>query len=323
MKKYAFITVLLFFSGVANAKIKTTHAAEKVVESMKVMAPYDSTRNFTGKENIAGYIGQELLINGDSYGRENGLENFYPEKEGKIILGGKSQFDHRTPYSFFDGKTYIVKEIIPDSKQGNDTHLYDNFWWFKLENKFDASEQIWFRYNDKYEHTFPFITMSYYNYLVNNKIGDKIICAYQIDSNGKLKTRAADTDVNTGVVINQTPEDVWTVKDVALDDKWFDLVFIVENQDGFQSTISTISTYQDSSLKSYWLSEFNAMAELYGKDMMETVRALKIQVGMPEELVLTAWGEPDRINKDSSGFAQWVYGNQYLYIKDGVVSAWN
>lgn len=323
MKRIVLCATLLLICSLANAQIKTTHAAEKVVAPVTSTAPFDSTRNFSGKNNIASYIGQELLINGDSYGRENGLENFYSEKEGSVVLLGKSQFDRRTPYSYFDGKTYIVREVIPDSKQGDWTQLYDDFWWFKLENRDDANEQIWFRYNAKYEHTFPFVTMSYYNYLVNNKIGDKIICAYRVESNGKLKTRVAETDVNTGVVIEQKPEDVWTVKDVSIEDKWFNLVFIVENQDGFQSTIPTSTTYQDNLLRTYWLSDYNAYVDKYGKDMMETVRAQKVKVGMPEELLIMSWGDPDKINKDSTGSAQWVYGRQYVYVKDGVITAWN
>ncbi|MBO4816818.1 MAG: hypothetical protein J5498_00840 [Bacteroidales bacterium] len=323
MKNILLITLSFLICGVLNAQIKMSHAADKVVEAATAKAPYDSTRNYIGNKDIASYIGQELLVNGDSYGRENGVQYFYSQKEGTIALGGKSQFDYRTPYHLLDGKTFIVREVVPDSRQGNYTHLYDDDWWFKLENKDNPNEVIWFKYSSKYEHTFQFITMSYYNYLVNNKIGDKIICAYRVDANGKLKTRVAETDVNTGKIIDQKPEDVWTVKDVALDDKWFDLVFIVENQDGIQSTIPTYTTYQTSSLRTYWLDEYNAMAKLYGKDMMETVRGLKVRVGMPEELVLISWGEPDKINRDSTGSAQWVYKNQYVYIKDGVVTAWN
>jgi hypothetical protein len=52
-----------------------------------------------------------------------------------------------------------------------------------------------------------------------------------------------------------------------------------------------------------------------------------IQVGMPSSLVLVAFGEPDSINDDSSGNAQWCYDRNisnamFVYIKGGFVSSW-
>ena len=55
---------------------------------------------------------------------------------------------------------------------------------------------------------------------------------------------------------------------------------------------------------------------------MNLVVQQKIKVGMPEELVRLSWGNPQRINTDSNGLNQWVYGSDYVYIKNGVVSSW-
>ena len=51
----------------------------------------------------------------------------------------------------------------------------------------------------------------------------------------------------------------------------------------------------------------------------------KIKVGMPEELVRIAKGNPRRINRASYG-DQWVYGeygDDCVYIKHGKVTSWN
>lgn len=61
----------------------------------------------------------------------------------------------------------------------------------------------------------------------------------------------------------------------------------------------------------------------YGKYWVDLAIANKIKVGMPVELVIFSWGEPDHINKSSYGPDQWCYGNQYVYIENGKVTAWN
>ena len=51
----------------------------------------------------------------------------------------------------------------------------------------------------------------------------------------------------------------------------------------------------------------------------------KIAFGMSAELVRKAWGKPQHINKTVTANRveeQWVYGEQYVYISNGKVSAW-
>ena len=43
---------------------------------------------------------------------------------------------------------------------------------------------------------------------------------------------------------------------------------------------------------------------------------------MSESALIESWGQPDYINDASYG-EQWVYGNTYVYIKNGRVTAWN
>lgn len=80
-------------------------------------------------------------------------------------------------------------------------------------------------------------------------------------------------------------------------------------------------------------SEYNSLAnkifsvlsvEKRPKDEFELSLYLEgiVKVGMPKDLIRVSWGEPDDINKSSYG-EQWIYGEQYLYFKNGVMSAFN
>jgi hypothetical protein len=59
--------------------------------------------------------------------------------------------------------------------------------------------------------------------------------------------------------------------------------------------------------------------ELAAKKKKEGVR-----VGMtPEDVIASSWGKPERVNRTTNAYGvreQWVYGNNYLYFKDGVLT---
>ena len=55
------------------------------------------------------------------------------------------------------------------------------------------------------------------------------------------------------------------------------------------------------------------------------ITAREIRIGMTREMLLMSWGDPEDINrtvtKDSVS-EQLVYGYQYVYVENGVVTAW-
>lgn len=56
------------------------------------------------------------------------------------------------------------------------------------------------------------------------------------------------------------------------------------------------------------------------------IEAKKIILGMSEANVIASWGRPERINgggSDPSSLSQWVYGENYLYFKNGRLHSWN
>ena len=74
-----------------------------------------------------------------------------------------------------------------------------------------------------------------------------------------------------------------------------------------------------------WFMTEESYDQLYKKYGDYVVTALKrsVRVGMPLELLLISWGKPEEINRSSYGDDQYVYGDQYVYVKDGRITAWN
>ena len=67
--------------------------------------------------------------------------------------------------------------------------------------------------------------------------------------------------------------------------------------------------------------DYNQLYSKYG-NIVDVALHKKVKVGMPLELLLISWGEPDKINKSSYG-DQYVYGRQYVYVEGKTVTAWN
>jgi hypothetical protein len=101
----------------------------------------------------------------------------------------------------------------------------------------------------------------------------------------------------------------------------------VKNQKGETSSINTMYYNQGGCINGKMCivteEKYKALVKKHGKSNMEKVRKGVITVGMPEECVILAWGNPKKINRSSHGSDQWVYEDQYVYIENGIVTAWN
>ena len=89
--------------------------------------------------------------------------------------------------------------------------------------------------------------------------------------------------------------------------------------------MDNLSTFNNGSLNKriLLLDEYQKLVAKYGKTMIDKVRSGKIIIGMSKDLLIMSWGEPDKINRNSYGADQWVYDNQYVYVKNGKVEGWN
>lgn len=71
-----------------------------------------------------------------------------------------------------------------------------------------------------------------------------------------------------------------------------------------------------------------ALAEIEAKKEIEAdenmIKQRKVRIGMTAEQCRKAWGKPQKVNKTTTQHGtreQWVYGNSYLYIENGVLTA--
>jgi len=315
-----FICILgmMCFVCLCEAQITTSHVAPKqTIEP--IVPPFDSTRNFLFNDNVKSYIGQSLYVNGKSkLLRDSGYKNFRTEKEpsNKSDKWGEPAKSNPNNTKFEDlyGKCFVVRDVQPDSKQRDK-------WWFQLQNKDVPEEVVWFEYDGLY---FPFITVSYFNYLKNTLVGKKYVLKYNVNENGVCETWVENKDFNTGESFVQKKEDRWECTEITIEDEFFSLVALIKNQRGNVAAVETGSLIPaDGSHQCFEESIFNTLVNKYGAGNIDNVRQGKIRVGMPKALLLMSWGEPDKINRSSHGPDQWVYGYQYVYVQNGKITAWN
>ena len=206
MKKATIILIgLLAFTCSIKAQIQVSHRAEEVKQQEAIL-PYDSTKNFLGTKNVRSYIGQVLYVRERSENvRKYGYDHFKKEKEpdpfsksGRYGKGAREN-SFNTKYEDLVGKYFVVKNVLPDSRQERNPSLYGDRWWFLLENQDNPSDITWFEYNGNFEHSFPFITMCHYNYLQANIKGTELIAPYKMEQDGSISSPYfSDIDFNTG-----------------------------------------------------------------------------------------------------------------------------
>lgn len=313
MKKALIILLHLLFAHSVYAQISVSQAAKKE-ESLAVM-PYDSTKNWLGHKNLKSYIGQTLYVNGlPKELRKSGYSNFKTIKEPKYQFDARygepaGEFRFNTKYESLAYKYFVVLDVVPDSSQ-EESALFAEFndWWFKLQNKDNAEDIVWFKYNGAISDNFPFVTVSYYNHLKKTMIGKRFVMRYTVEDD-VIKSCINDVDFNTGKSIVQTKADRWSCIDITIENENCELVAMIKNQKG-EVTYFPVDCYfhdkgnEPSDNELFEESRYNRLVQKYGVENMELVRKRKIKVGMPKYLLSISWGKPDKINKSSNGTEQ-------------------
>lgn len=315
MKKTALLVLTLIIASTINAQIGTTTVA---VPQQKEQKPvFDSTKNFLGSTNVQSYVGQILFVKPKrlpEYGYEYFKPIDYNPKDWdsrRSHYGGNAEKSHyNTRYEDLVEKYFKVDSIFE-----NDYFSYI----FYLTNTKDSSDRCCFIYSSNYEHTFPFIVLSHFNYLKDNYEGKQyIIRGYWL----------SHTDIITGdsIKINDNSKVAWTVSELTVvDNHSKDLAFVVKNGDmtSYITAERFENIYETNGGRFYYeKSEWDSLVKKYGLTMMKMVLDEKIKVGMPEKLLIYSWGKPKKINSSSYGNKQYVYDNDYVYVKDGKVVSW-
>lgn len=311
--KRILLSFAVLTSAFATAQITTTKIAAD--QDLKVYIEYDSTLNFLA-ENVRGYIGQDLYLPGmQKDRREMGYLHFLndykkPESDQKNIY--KSNGMYASKYNELAEKYYTVIDVIPHPLSKEKSFLYGSTSYLKLKEK-SKGDIIFYQYNAKYENTFPFIVVGFFE-KAKREVNGKVF----VFKEGVLATTK---DITSGAVVRQQTGQKWTTVDLTVEEKYYSLALVIENDAKERCTISHDYIYDKSRLgRVYYESEVIDYTNRFGAENFEIILKGDVRLGMTSEMCRLAWGNPEDINStttSNSSSEQWVYNGKYLYLSDG------
>lgn len=309
------ILTLMFLCQLIYGQITTTKIAEKkeAVPNTK----YDSLQNFLG-ESVYKYIGQDLYLKGKpDKTKKFGYDGFlldYTKSITDISNVYKNIDGYNSDYDELQGKYFNVLAIHKHPEAEKFSLLYGTRYYMELKEK-KSGDIVFFDYDSKYEHTFPFIVVGFFEKQKKRLVGEKFVLCN--------KAMEEQIDINTGKPITKNSGQKWECVDLTVDEVYYELSLVLKNSLNEKTTLSYDYSFNEYSKGRVYL----AKAADYYKTKFGITNWLKILdnqilVGFTKEMAKLAWGEPDKINSASYG-EQWVYDNQYLYFKNGKLTAFN
>lgn len=290
-KVLAFIMVLL--PMLACAQVRVAKPAER---TEKAVVPYDSTEVICEKriELLRGYIGQEFFVIPKTEQLQKYGYDMTREKKGRI--------SGSIPYEELAEKTLRVVDATFGGRS-----KYDSDYYLTLVNESNNDTLYWEYTDSKYR--FPFLILGYKDKFEKKYKGKPFLF--------RGVERDDMTDFNTGKSVNLKPGDRWVFEEiiiVPLSGELSDVRYLCSNAKG-----EHVAFYEDYIVEK---AKMDRLSKKYGQRLCNLALNMKIGIGMPKELVELAWGKPKSINT-SSYDEQWVYSNDYVYFKNGKVTAWN
>ena len=307
---------MLFMSISGCCQIGTTEVAAP--KQQKEVVVFDSTRNFLGNDNVFSYKGQVLFVLPVSdalqkYGyKEFKPIDYNPNSHALVHYGDDAEASRfNTKYENLSEKYFYVDSITPFRNTLRDTKYI-----FYLTEKGNSNNRCCYIYNPKYELSFPFVVVSYFNHIKKKYVGNDVVI---------YKKFVDEYDVKTGDPLQITDDTIifWRVKDITiLNNEHHNFVLLIENGNQTASFWVSRLSFSDNKKVIYLKDEWNKLVSKYGFSMMKTALHQQIMVGMPRELLINSWGEPNKINSASYG-DQYVYGNKCVYLEGGKITSWN
>ena len=313
MKKILFITACVLFGLECTAQIKSFSAAKPIIKEKEREITYDSTRNFVWKD-VEELLGQELYaIPQPEKLQKYGYTYFYKEYNRT-----KDNSYYTKTYELYAGKTFIVDSILP--RPYDFSKYWKNYPVLKLREKNEGSV-YYYLYNPRDFQMFPFIIMGFYEKEKTQCVGKKLVikknknpwASYYEERDVPIH------DVITGLQLEIDPYDIWTIKELIIDQHHGVLAYMITNKKDETLTVALtdVNDYHrltgpcvlryDDNLKSI----HDKQPEMY-KRIMEG----KIAIGMTKDMVLMSWGYPANVNDASFGDG-WMYSTgQFLYFID-------
>lgn len=306
--KHILTVGFLWLSCLGFSQISTIKVAPQFEETN--YAPYDSTRNFLGKD-VGQYVGQVLYLNGISEGlRKYEYKGFRADTlSGKWYKPNKMESGNNSESNYFEltGKYFKVLSVFKTATS--------EIYWLELEEQ-ASKDRLYFIYDSKYEWEFPFIVVGFFEKHKAELVGDRFIFSNRLLGD--------EYDIHTGKKVTGIPYQEWTCKDFTIEEKYYTLGLLVENALGesIHVTLESVKNKDICNRRGFTVQEFRQFSKRFGDTNWKSIVEGIIRVGFTEEMAKMAWGEPKSINHSSYG-DQWVYDSQYLYFEGGILRSFN
>ena len=275
----------------------------------KKVVVFDSTKNFLGNYNVKSYKGQILFVLPKAEVlRGIGYYGFkpFPYDEDNPFYSFKSygRDGAHSSYTMYEDLAfkYFVVDSVKDKKYSLTKYV------FYLTNRDSINDKCCFMYDgeDK-SSSFPFLVLSHYNFLVSKCANKEYVT---LRDKQFMKNRNGE-EITIGKIVDITVDDEGYIRCSFITDKDTARLF-----DKFILDIDKDNRYIEKN-------EWDELVKKYGVNLMKCVLKGTIKVGMPVELLIMSWGYPDSIHSSSYyNEKQYVYGYQYVYVRNGKISAW-
>jgi len=318
MKKLLSLSVILIISVVCgNVRGQITSLKTKIdVEQSDELTVYDSTINFM-EFNPKLYIGQTVYLVGKSESlRKYGYRGFFKPKKKKLDFSKFSSLHTENIY-YWDGKYNSLYDKL-NSKHFEVldvlNHKNNYKYWLKLREQ-ESGDILYYEYSGKSKSSFPFLVVGFFE-KQKELVGKKYVFTKLGLRNSKdLKTgkKLIESDGNF-LMTNK-----WTIKDVTIEDSYYYLVVVVENDSSLKTTVNLSDLSKE--CYAYTPERVEFYEKKFNKANFYLILKRQVRIGM----TILSWGEPEDINKTIlSGnvkHEQWMYSlSSYLYFEGNILT---
>ena len=301
-------------------QITTTKVVQSTPETVDNIL-YDSLDNFVGV-NVRKYIGQELYLIGlaeslRKYGYDGFVKDYTNDEFNNTSNIYKCCDGFNSKYDDLNGKYFKVLDVINHPKAKENESLYGSEYYLKLEDK-ESKSIIYYEYSSKYQHSFPFIVVGYFEKAKTMYVGKQYVLRGRNweDKNPEMY------DIQNGKPVDFSAGTIWKCVDFTIEEKYYQLSLIIENSKGERLAYS-----MDNILKGNYFAfsknEADKYKQKFGIENWDLILNGKAKIGMTKEMCELSWGKPKSIKETiTSGnkSEQWVYSDNYLYFDNGILT---